>query len=213
MKNGLVRVMLMLVTALLLGGCAIGQKISYNDTGLELKAAGNIQVAVASQDSRPYIKDGEKDRSYVGKMRGGFGNPFNVNTESGKPLADDMSSVICSSLKQKGFSCTPVSVELNESPSQITNKLQATNAKRLILMTFSEWLSDTYHLTYLHYDIALTVMDNKGLKLAEKKVAGEDKTEGSHFNPFAIAKENVPKLYKNKLELLLNDDAVVNALK
>jgi hypothetical protein len=206
-------VILVLVSGLLLSGCAVGQKISYNDEGLDLKATGNIQVAVASQDIRPYIKDGERDRSYVGKFRGGFGNPFNVNTESGKPFADDMSSVICSSLKQKGFSCTPVLVEPNESLSQITNKLQATNAKSLILITISEWLSDTYHLTYLHYDMLLTVMDNQGIKLAEKKIIGEDKTEGSMFAPFAIAKESVPKLFKNKLESLLNDDAVANALK
>lgn len=134
MNNGLVRNVFMLLSILFLAGCGVGQKIQYHDTELELKASGNTMVAVAALDGRPYIKDGEKDKTYVGNLRGGFENPFNLSTVSGKPLADDMTSVICASLKKKGFGCTPVSVEPNEPQPQIINKLQATNASSLILL-------------------------------------------------------------------------------
>lgn len=213
MKNAVMRSGLLLVLVLFLGGCAVGQKIPYHNAGLELDASGNIMVAVTAQDSRSYVKDGEKDRLYVGNFRGGFGNPFDVSTESGKPLADDMTSVICASLVRKGFNCTPVSVAPNELQAQITDKLKATNAKSMILLTINEWLSSTYQNTGLTYDLVLTVMDNQGAKLAEKKLKGEDELGGSFWNPPGHAKSAVPEAYKKKLELLLNDAAVMNALK
>jgi hypothetical protein len=215
MKNAVMRsgLLLVLVLVLFLGGCAVGQKIRYNDAGLELNASGNIQVAVATQDCRAYVKDGEKDRMYVGNFRGGFGNPWDLSTESGKPLADDMSTVICASLEKKGFACTPVSVEPNESQIQITSKLKAANAKSMILLTINEWLSSTYQNTGLTYDLVLTIMDNQGSKLAGKSVKGEDELGGSFWNPPAHAKDAVPQAYKKKLELLLNDAEVISALK
>lgn len=213
MKNAVMRSGLLLVLVLFLGGCAVGQKIPYHDAGLELDASGNIMVAVTAQDSRSYVKDGEKDRMYVGNFRGGFGNPFDVSTESGKPLADDMTSVICASLVRKGFNCTFVSVAPNELQAQIIDKLKATNAKSLIVLTINEWLSSTYQNTGLTYDMVLTVMDNQGAKLAEKKLKGEDELGGSFWNPPGHAKSAVPEAYKKKLELLLNDAAVMNALK
>lgn len=197
----------------LLGGCAVGQRISYNDTELELQASGTSMVAVTTVDNRPYVKDGEKDKDYVGKFRGGYGNPWNVGTESGKPLADDMSSVICAALEKKGFACRPVSVEPNELPSHIIDKLQATGAKSLLLLTINEWLSDTYYTTTLNYDLLLTVTNHQGTKLVEKSAAGEEELGGSFWNPPGHAKEAVPKAFKRKLELLLNDPEVIPALK
>ena len=135
MKNRLIGMILMSLSVSWLGGCAVGQQIRYHDTELDLNASSNTIVAVTTQDYRPYVKDGEKDRSYVGNFRGGYGNPFNVTTESGKPLADDMTSVICTSFRKKGVTCTPVSVEPKEPQAQVIEKLRATGANSLMLLT------------------------------------------------------------------------------
>src|SRR3972149_101380 len=103
------RILIILCASLFLGGCAVGQKIGYHDAELAINASGNTMIAVTSLDGRPYVKSGEKDKTYIGTFRGGFGNPFNVSTESQKPLADDITSVICASLQKKGFACTPIS--------------------------------------------------------------------------------------------------------
>jgi len=213
MKNRLLATIVMLVSALCLGGCAAGQQIRYHDTELDLGASGNATVAVTSQDNRNYIKNGEKERNYVGNFRGGFGNPFNVSTESGKPLADDTSSVICAALKKKGFVCLPVSVEPNEPQTQVVDKLKATSANTLMLLTINEWLSSTFQNTGLSYDLVLTVMDSQGTRVVEKKIKGEDELGGSFWSPPGHAKEAVPVAFKRKLELLLNDPAVTSVLK
>jgi hypothetical protein len=213
LKHKTYRILIILCASLFLGGCAVGQKIRYHDAELAINASGDTMIAVTCLDGRPYIKSGEKDKTYIGNFRGGFGNPFNVSTESQKPLADDITSVICASLQKKGFACTPISVEPNETQDQIINKLKVTKAKRLILLAINEWRSDTYSNTSLYYDIVLTIMDNQGARLAESDAKGEDDLGGSFGNPPAHAKEAVPKAYKKKLESLLNGPSVIDALK
>lgn len=198
---------------LLLSGCAVGQKVRYHDADLNLSASGNSRIAVAALDSRPYVKSGEKERTYVGNLRGGFGNPFNLTTESGNPLTDDMTSVICASFKKKGFNCTSVSVGPNESQAQVESKLKASNANYVFLLVLNEWLSSTYQNTGLTYDLDLAVWNGQGVKLSEKKQKGEDDLGGSFINPPAHAKEAVPLAYRKKLESLLNDPSIVSSVK
>ncbi|MBJ6798613.1 hypothetical protein [Geomonas propionica] len=202
----------LLALSIALSGCAVGQSYRYHDTNLHVDASGSKSVAIAAVDRRPYVVSAEKDPNYVGNLRGGFGNPFNVTTESGKPLAEDMSLVLCGSLKKKGFSCTPVTVAPNEADAQVKGKLQGANADRLMLLVIREWMSSTYTNTGLSYDVQLTEMDRQGAVLAEKQLKGEDDLGGSFLNPPAHAKEAVPAAYKKKLELLLNDAAVAKEL-
>lgn len=213
MKNRWIGMILLLLSLSWLGGCAVGQQIRYHDTELDLNASNTTSVAVATQDNRPYVKDGEKDRSYVGNFRGGFGNPFDVTTASGKPLADDMTSVICTSLQKKGFACTPLFVEPNESQAQAIEKLRATGAHSSILLTVNEWMSSTFQNTGLSYNLVLTAMDQQGAKVAEKKLQGEEELGGSFWDPPGHAKDAVPRAFKNKLEVLLNDPEMIKALK
>lgn len=213
MKSRFVRSMLGLGLVVSVSGCAVGQKISYHNVDLDLSASGSGSVAVAALDHRPYVKNGEKETTYTGNLRGGFGNPFNLNTDSGKPLADDMASVVCSSLKKKGFGCTTVSVDPKDSADQAAGKLQATKADKLLLLSVNEWYSSTYQNTGLTYDVLLDVMNSAGAKLAEKGLKGEDDLGGSFWSPPAHAKEAVPAAFKAKMETLLNDPAVAGALK
>src|SRR5690349_16603822 len=78
--------------ALLCGGC---YKQSYDEVIPKIEATANRSIVVATHDQRPYIVSGEAKPEVVGVKRGGFGNPFPVSTASGRPLADDMTQVIC----------------------------------------------------------------------------------------------------------------------
>lgn len=213
MKKYLKRSILVLSLALLATGCVARQQVRYHDAALELKASARSLVAVAAHDNRSYVKNGEKEKNYAGNFRGGFGNPFNVTTESGRPLADDMASVICAAFVKKGFRCKEVPVEPNQDKGQISSKLVATDADKLLLLTIDEWYPTTFQNTILSYNLDLNVMNRNGGTLVEKKVKGEEDLGGSFFNPPAHAKEAVPQAYKRKLEELLNDAAVTDSLR
>ncbi len=76
--------------ASMLGGCAVGNTYEYRLPRLPLSVQGNSAIGLAVTDQRPYILDGDKDPNFVGLQRGGYGNPFDVTTASGRPMAEDM---------------------------------------------------------------------------------------------------------------------------
>jgi hypothetical protein len=189
-------------------GCAVGQKYNYSDVTGELSASGNKAVGVATHDERSYILSGEKDSDYVGTLRGGFGNPFNVKTKSGQALSDDMSQAIALSLSKKGFKVVTVVTLPKDSHENILEKLKATQGEILILLTLYDWKSDAFANGSLRYNAALKVFDGNGKTLAENDISGEDDL-GSAFHS---QKKAVPEAFKQKIERLFNNPEVIKSL-
>ena len=50
-------------------------------------------------------------------MRGGFGNPFDVSTQSGGALALELRDSIVASLKARGITAYPVTVSISDKPA------------------------------------------------------------------------------------------------
>jgi hypothetical protein len=193
-------------------GCAVGNRHSYNDVVADLTVSGSRAVGVATHDQRQYVKDREKTPDFVGLQRGGFGNPFNITTASGQPLAIDMTGALVASLAKKGYKAVPVAVTQDEDQTAVLDKLKAVRAERLILLVLKEWKSDTYMNTALQYDVTMKVCDQDGKVLAEKMIQGKDDMGGSSWNPPAHARQAVPRAFKGKIEELLNSPEIAQAL-
>ena len=181
--------------------------------GPDLTAQGTLSVAVAAQDLRPYVVSSEKTPNFVGLQRGGFGNPFDVTTESGRPLADDFSAAIAASLSRRGFKSTAVSVPPSGMAVDARALAARSGAERLALVSIAEWKSDTYQNTALMYELVLRVYDARGNELAASRVGGRDNLGGSAWNPPDHAKGAVPVAYRKKLEELFGAEAVVRSLR
>ena len=82
-------VALLIVAACAAGGCAVGNTHAYSTILANPTLAGTSAVNVATHDRRDSVQSGEKSPDFVGLQRGGFGNPFNVKTTGGRPLADE----------------------------------------------------------------------------------------------------------------------------
>ena len=207
------RLWIFLVGLVFLGACAVGNKHAYHTVTADLAASGSGRISVATHDQRPYVLQQAKGPQFVGLSRGGYGNPFDVTTEDDRPLTDGMTQAISNSLAKKGFRPVPVFVPLFESPESVRKMLMQTGVDRAILLTLREWKSDTYMNTALHYDVTLNVLDRTGRVIGEKRLQGGDHLGGDAINPPAHAREAVPKAFKAKLEELLNDPGVANALR
>ena len=206
---------LTIIIAGLFGGCAVGQKYHYDNVIGDLYASGNKTIGVVTQDKRPYILSGEKNINFVGIMRGSYGNPFNVVTESGQPLVDDMTQSICLSLSKKGFKPIPVNAFPNDSFESILGKLKTTKADNFILLTLYQWWSDFVGFvvfnSWLDYNATLKVLDRNGEFLTEKTIKNIDDL-GKSSEPVGHSKKAVPETFKKKIEELLNDPEVVKSL-
>src|SRR5262245_13381494 len=99
----------------LLVGCAVGTRHDYPTVLVEPSVSGSGALGVASHDQRPYVVAGGKEPQFVGLQRGGFGNPFDVRTAQDRPLADDMTQALASSLKRRGFDAVPIVLAASDS--------------------------------------------------------------------------------------------------
>jgi hypothetical protein len=206
----------LLLGIFLLISCSAGHKIKYHDTIASISVSGSITIAVTTHDQRQYILSSQSNPDYVGLNRGGFGEPFNVKTESGKPLAEDITTAICNSLAAKGFKSVAVNAMPSEDKNKVLTKMKETKGERLLLLTLYEWQSDTHINTGLFYNMKLEVFDMNGNKLTEKIMKGEDNL-GHGDDSFGLTiekmKKIIPKVFKDKIELLLNNKDVVETLR
>jgi len=192
-------------------GCAVGNKHQYTAAVPVLTVETSRTTAVAVQDRRPYVLDGDKDPKFVGIQRGGFGNPFDVTTESGKPLASDMCQTVVAALKKKNVAATPVDILPKATDDEAKQLLLSASADRQILIRLIEWKSDTYQNTALIYDVRLSVFDPDGKLIAENARQGRDDLGGGFIAP-SHAKEAVPGAFRRIFEELLNEPKVLAAL-
>ena len=196
--------------AAVLGACAFGQTASYSASPVGLQGVSSSgTVAVGVQDVRPYVVSGNKPERFVGLMRGGFGNPFDVNTGSGGPLAGEMRDALVASLQKRGITAGAVTLSPGDSPSRARGALAQTNARRRVLVTLREWKSDSMMTTALHYDVTLEVMDEKGATLATNAIKGNDNLGSVGMSPAPA----VTASFSKKFDTLFDDQKIVAALK
>jgi hypothetical protein len=188
----------------LLTGCAVGVTHQYDNVTPTIATSGQVaELSVAVQDQRPYVLSGAKSQTFVGLSRGGFGNPFDVNTASGKALSDDMSRVVARALADSGTRAEIVAIAPREEEAAVIKKLAALN-KRAVLVSVREWKSDTYMVVLLHYDVTVSVIDPDGHVAARKQIKGTDNLGFAGINPPELSRQVVPPAFRQKLEQLFS---------
>ncbi len=157
----------MLTAVLLLTGCAVGNKYNYevSEVIVPVRSESQKSVVLSVKDSRFYILNGDKEPNFVGLMRGGFGNPFDVTTASGKPMAVEMQSAIQRGLTDAGFQVIE-GQDSQEIPA-LAEVGRSSGASRIVQLRVNEWKSDIYMSVTLHCNLTLNVHDVDGKLLAD----------------------------------------------
>jgi hypothetical protein len=204
---------LLIAGVLSLCACAVGNKYDYSAAKGSLDYQGHNRVAVSAWDQRSYVLSGHKDPDYVGSQRNGYGIPFNVKTASGQPLATEMGNALVLTLASAGFGATPVRVTPQNTEGEVIHSLLQGQTVRAVLLRVDDWQSDTYHNPTVTYDLTLKVYDRVGHKLASSSLKGSDDLQGRFFDPMGKARQTVPALFQQKIQLLLDAPQVQAALR
>lgn len=192
-----------------LSGCAVGQKFSYNDISINLGSAGAVRnSSIAVLDQREYVKNGSKSETFVGLSRGGFGNPFDVETRSRGALASEMAAAIAASMQGNGAKVQTVIVRPADGPEGARQALLRSEADRLLLFTLNEWKTDTMFRTGLDFDVTLDVFDRGGKSLAHSRVSGREVSGASILS----AEKDAQRWFAAKVYELLRDRNVISGL-
>jgi len=194
-------VIAILLAAYALTACAVGNTYDYRTTPPNLTASSARSLTVGVLDQRPYVLSKDKAPSFVGLQRAALGNPWNVNTISRGPLADEFASIIADGYKAKS---TPLPFRTPEGDA--ITRLKASGAGRLLLVTVFEWKTDTYVRVALHYDLAAKIYDTSGRLLGTNRIKGRD-----NLGPVTLPAQVGPlaaSAAKRKFEHLLNAPAI-----
>jgi hypothetical protein len=185
----------------------------------EYRAAPDFQtnsaakIAVGVQDRRPAVVTGDKEADFVGLQRGGYGNPFDAVTASGRPFAQDVTSSIVKGLTARQAATIPVTIPIGAAKDEAVEALVHSGAERLLLVYLNQWRSDTFVRTNLVYDLSAEVLDREGNVLAQNALVGVDFFPGSALaRALADTEATLRKIHEQLLESLLNEDQITAAL-
>jgi len=192
--------------ASLLAACAIGRKQEFDSARLDVSTQSRT-INVAVLDHRPYVLDKDKTESFTGLSRGGFGNPFDINTKSGQPLATDMANAVASSLRAKGATVNVVPLPPSTSDQAAMSQLATPSGKGLLVVV-KDWKSDKYMRTKLGFNLHAYVVDPSGRPVGDSHVEGVD-----DLGPGISNGDTAPVAsFGQKMQQLLSAPGVANQL-
>jgi len=192
-----------------MSGCVERPRYNYRLILLEPEARGTGKVAVAVLDQRQPILNESVGPDFVGGpvISHAFSKDY-IATESGKPLAEDWARVVANGLEKKGFSPVVVPTSPQDRPAEVVQRLHATEAPAQLFFVLYQWHTDqTNARMLLRHEVVLDVMTPAGTTLGEAQLRGT-----TMLGEFVDAKVATPLAFKTKLEQLLNDRNIVQAL-
>lgn len=168
------------LTVLAATGCAVGNKYDYQSTTLALPVSGSGELGYSVIDNRSYVLNGDKKPDFIGLQRGGFGNPFDVTTASGKPLTQDIASVLGQALLNAGYNPQEISISSADESVMATAVSNAGKFRNVVLIV-TEWKTDAMLNLTLHYNLALKVLNAAGNVIASNETQGKEAASGAGF--------------------------------
>lgn len=200
-----------LFVVVLLSGCAVGNKYDYRSSSIDLpvKSTEHNDLVFSAEDARPYVLQGKKNPNFVGLQRGGFGNPFDVTTASGKPLAEDMSVAITNALKDSGYQV--LNVEGTTDFDFLVNSATKNGATRIVTLKVREWKSDIFMSITLHCDLELKVFNTNGEMLANSNMTFVEEIGGAQIGG-AKNSEEVAREFAKRIGYLFNKNDIRSVL-
>jgi hypothetical protein len=189
MNNSVVQFVGLIAMIFLFSGCVVKQKVAldYKAQKPQTMAESYLKVSVTVNDERPYIKSGEKPESYIGTYRGGFGNPWNVNTVDYVALSKLVHDDLVEELNALGF--------IKE------------GGDKTLVVDILEWKFDAYQNASFNYQLNVKVVDNAKTIIAESDVVGKDIfIKGTLSGGKGGVERDMPKLYSDAIKQIVREN-------
>jgi hypothetical protein len=180
----------------------LDDKANFADVWPTIEYETDSTVAVGVHDQRPYVINGEKSPTYAGTVRGWVGNPWNVHTESNKPLSNDIAIAIVSGFMHVGKQAKTVTIPFSDDHQAALEKLKQLGTKKIVIVTLREWRIDIYRSQGFLIDAILRVYDREGNEIAQSAVSHKNIDSGDG------TVESIYRAARLYLGMLLNDTKV-----
>lgn len=190
MKIKKIGIPLILICAGFLPGCVAKQSVPYfyNPPAYDTqKINGGVESSV--QDERTFILNKDKDPSYIGHFRAGFGNTWDVKTKGHVALAEQFQSDLEKELEALGA------------------EKGATGSKKKLVLSILDYNFDAYLNVRFWYKFKVAVFDAGGNLLAQDVLEKEQVIKGSFWwGPAGATKREMPALHAQIVRSLVRDN-------
>jgi len=197
----------LITVCVLLSSCAFGTKMSLQSTSVSVPSLGARSLQLVVIDERPEVLSGDKTPQWIGLQRAGFGIPYGVHTESGRPLAEELGNSLADSFRRSGASPHLVAVPLRGTIESVSF-----SGERVLVVRLKTWKSDTLTEVHFNYNIEALVQDRSHQVLARNSVEGKESIDGSFWNPVGASERRVTAKQAEILARLVNAPQIVTAL-
>lgn len=148
-----------LLSAAMFSSCLIAQE-NFSNAWPAIGFYTKSSIKVGVLDEREYVKSGKNENSYVGLIRDLYGRPRKVFTANSTPLADDVEKAVSNGFENAGIDATVADAKIK------ANRKSSNSNEKLLLITISEWFSDTYKSVGFTHKLTAEVFSHDGTKLA-----------------------------------------------
>lgn len=194
--------------ALLLAFAACQQRAAEAPpAGSAPELTGELLVAVI--DARPYVTSGERSARFIGTQRGKWGQVKSVETESGRPFAEELAERAVSMLAERGRAAQILPLKRGATVGDAVAAFQTTGAERLLLIRVEDWRSDAYTRVTIRWGLEGIVFDRSGTYLGRRRIRGSEAVGETSIDD---QRGEGQKALETKLPRLLDDPAIAGAL-
>ena len=198
------RTAFLLLLLFLVSGCRT-TRYDLSSIHLDKVPKSTAGLAIAVQDLRPFVLSGEKPPSYIGIHRDGLGIPKDgANTASGKPLAEDIATVLATNLARQGFTTRTFLLSPEDDEQTSVRKGAASPADRIVILRMEMFRSDSWAEVELRWKFRLDIYDEQGARLASEENEGLADSLKRNLTG-AISDGQAQKALSEKLSSILAD--------
>jgi len=200
-----------------LGSCAVGRKMSFTNKEADPGYTTSKSATVIFQDKRAEVLAGKEKTTFCGHSNSTGQISYNIQTESGNPLADEFAGSVTAAYNKAGGTATTILVNMNTSSDSIIQVFKAGTKDRLLYFTIDKWESRATPLFSsiryeVIYELELNVYNPAGTLLASNKtqniVVKEEGVATSMKKMQAMADDT----FKEQVRVLFSSNAVKKSL-
>ncbi len=135
----LIKPTLFLLMVITFSSCAVNRKMMFENKKVPIETNFSKKINVVFQDNRKDVLSGKEKVTFCGHMNSSVQIQYNIQTKSGKPLADELSLFFTNSYNSNKDLATPIFVAPSNKKDSIINNLKNSNTEFIIYVSIFDW--------------------------------------------------------------------------
>lgn len=195
-------------------GCSVGRKMSFSNEEVKPDYSKARSMAIAFQENRKEVLEGKEKPSFCGHMNSTAQIEYNMQTETGKPLAEEFSGSVTRSLVKLGIRAEQLVVGPGAVTDSVLLRFGQGDKERLLLFRINAWEASAAPrfstIRYeVDYNLDLGVYDRSGTLLATSQTHDHvEKEETQMATSLKYLQRMADEVFVTQVKQMLNDPKV-----